>query len=741
MDRVNFFGIRHLSPNGSLQLKKFLDEVKPDFVLIEGPSDANSLIPHLLNPETKPPIAILAYTNQIPIKTVLYPFATYSPEYQALLWSKDNSVNAEFIDLPTFVTLAIKDDYTEEDNDIMSKWVSLTNEEDFETYWERDFEHNINSLTYKDAAIEFGKSIREFTTKEDYLNIVREAFMKRKINEVLDKGYQNIVVVTGAYHTEAIKSDKTLALNDIEFKALPRCDTLITLMPYSYYRLSTKSGYGAGNKAPYYYQLLFEAISKNDLEYLSYNYLSSVSMKLREDGFIRSSAEVIEAARLAKSLAFLHDGRYPTLKDLRDAAICNLGYGDVVNIAKALTYVEIGTSIGSLPFGISRTSIQDDFYNELKRLNLERFKTNVANNLDLDLRENRHVKSVESAYLDLNRSLFLHRLSVLNISFAKKLNTKQDSATWAEHWVLQWKEEAEIELVEAVLLGETIELACSYKLKETLDECKNIDEAAKIIRLASFCGLIQTMEYARSVLQGLATENGSFVSFARTALELSLVINYNDIRKYNADHFIPLLSQIFLKATLLLLDAANCNNQFADSIIEGIDYLNRVSLEHSKDVNEELWLKQLKELSNRDDKNPKISGYACSILLERGEISMDFLSKEISRRLSPGIDADLGTGWFEGLASKNRYVLLSKLDLWEQIDNYVSSLDNEQFKRALVFLRRAFSSFLITERHHISENLEQIWNLNNAQEEIDYELTMEEKEELDELSDYDFGDL
>ena len=38
--RVNVFGVRHLSPAGAWHLRRYLDEVKPERVLIEGLADA-----------------------------------------------------------------------------------------------------------------------------------------------------------------------------------------------------------------------------------------------------------------------------------------------------------------------------------------------------------------------------------------------------------------------------------------------------------------------------------------------------------------------------------------------------------------------------------------------------------------------------------------------------------------------------------------------------------------------------
>mgnify|MGYP001689275947 FL=1 len=44
---------------------------------------------------------MLGYTTELPIETVLYPFASYSPEYQAICWGVKKKATLRFIDLPT----------------------------------------------------------------------------------------------------------------------------------------------------------------------------------------------------------------------------------------------------------------------------------------------------------------------------------------------------------------------------------------------------------------------------------------------------------------------------------------------------------------------------------------------------------------------------------------------------------------------------------------------------------------
>ena len=105
--------------------------------------------------------------------------------------------------------------------------------------------------------------------------------------------------------------------------------------------------------------------------------------------------------------------------------------------------------------------------------------------------------------------------------------------------------------------------------------------------------------------------------------------------------------------------------------------------------------------------------------------------------------ADLGAGWFEGLASKNRYALIARLSLWKHLDNYLSTLDDLQFRRALVFLRRAFSGFTPAEKSDIAENLGEIWGVNQVQaaEVLMGTLSQSEQESLKSLEDFDFDDI
>ncbi|MCC6512232.1 MAG: hypothetical protein IT423_24250 [Pirellulaceae bacterium] len=812
---VKIFGVRHLSPMGAWQLRRFLDEVKPTAVLIEGLADAGDLIADITRRDTKLPIAVLAYTQSPPVRTLVYPLARYSPEYQALCWATEHDVHVDFIDLPSDVFLALQDlryrepvehepvepdpaandpdepvppentppentlpenispdnapsDNAPSDNaspgntsapgklerlgpenriSLYTQVATKMGEADYESYWERNFEHNRSTNSYRLACLEFGRGLRELDQglPLGYAeNLVREAFMRRRIVETIAAGHdpEKIVAIVGAYHASALTHQQA-AMTDDELASLKRLPSKLTLMPYSYFKLSSQSGYGAGNEAPAYFELIWDALESQRLSEVPMRYLTMVARDLRRVGTHRSTAEVIEGVRLARTLSAMKDGMAPTLRDLQDAAVTVIGHGERSSIQEALARVEVGTEIGSLPAGVSRTSIQDDFDRELERLKLVKYRTAVKQDLALDLRENRQAKSEASAFLDLHRSSWLHRLSLLGVQFGMPARTRQDAATWAENWILQWSPEVEIALVESVLLGETVELAASFKFKTMLDECDSIDGASAAVSLACKCGLFDSLELARARLQELATDCTAFVAIAHAANELAMVIRYGDVRRFDPQPLVPLVDQLFVQGSLALFATANCDNNAAALATVGMEELNRVSQEYHDIVDETLWIEQLKRLSDSDDRNPLLSGYACSILLERSLMDSAQLAREVSRRLSPGIPADLGAGWFEGMSKRNRYALLARQALWEQLADYVSSLDDEQFKRALVFLRRAFGNFSPAEKRSIAENLGQYWGVaaDNLSELLEQPMTEKEEAALNDLNDFDFGDV
>ena len=229
---------------------------------------------------------------------------------------------------------------------------------------------------------------------------------------------------------------------------------------------------------------------------------------------------------------------------------------------------------------------------------------------------------------------------------------------------------------------------------------------------------------------------------AAAAEQLSITVRYGDLRQFDSAPVLPLLRQLYLRSCLTMEEACQCDAKAAPEVTTAMEKLNLLQLSHDF-LEEERWLGLMETISDRDDLNTRCSGFAMAILLERGKADEELLAREVSRRLSPGVPADLGAGWFEGLAAKNRYALIARLSLWRHLGDYIAALDDMDFRRALVFLRRAFADFAPLEKQEIAENLGEVWGVDprQAAEALTAALTEGEQKVLDELNDFDFDDI
>lgn len=277
-------------------------------------------------------------------------------------------------------------------------------------------------------------------------------------------------------------------------------------------------------------------------------------------------------------------------------------------------------------------------------------------------------------------------------------------------------------------------------MKERVEQAPNMGQAAQVIEDAFSCGMAQAAVYATAALQAMAVDAASVIELAAVSRSLSVILQYGDIRQLDSEPLKPILQQVFFRACLILPGECVCDDEAAKAMAEAIEQLNSAALAHDF-LDAEAWNGALREVAERDDLNTKLSGYAMAIRLERGLADGEALRLEVQRRLSRGVPAQLGAGWFEGLAMKNRYALIARLSLWESLDEYLNGLDDEEFKRALIFLRRAFADFTSMEKDAIAENLGEIWGLNrqDVSEALNAQLNqVEEKELAESLGDFDF---
>src|SRR6516225_1317128 len=106
LDRLHLLGIRHHGPGSARAVLAALDAADPAVVLIEGPPDADDMIAFAASSAMMPPVALLVHVKDDPANASFFPFAVFSPEWQAMRWALAKQRPVRFIDLPMAMRLA-----------------------------------------------------------------------------------------------------------------------------------------------------------------------------------------------------------------------------------------------------------------------------------------------------------------------------------------------------------------------------------------------------------------------------------------------------------------------------------------------------------------------------------------------------------------------------------------------------------------------------------------------------------
>jgi hypothetical protein len=723
MDNIHIFGIRHHGPGSARSLRLALEALQPDALLIEGPPDANELLPLFAHLELVPPVALLVYAVDMPHLSAFYPFARFSPEYQAICYALQQGVPVQFMDLPLYHQLAQQeggrghendavDEQQEKDSDPASyilppvvdpirALAQAAGYSDGERWWEKMVEQRRDQHELFEAIREAMAALREDQAHLDADEALREAWMRQTVRAALKAGHQRVAVVCGAWHAPALNDLGDAKADERLLKGLPKVKTAATLTPWTYGRLSYRSGYGAGVAAPGWYDHLWDMGERGaSSSLITTHWMAKVAQLLRQEDLDASAAHVIEAVRLAEALAAFRGHPLPGLHELDEACqaiFCFGGDGPMALIRERLT---INERLGEVPAEVPAVPLQQDLQREQRRL---RMKAEASwRDLELDLREP----------MARERSALLRRLNLLGIAWGQ-LGERIGKGTFWEIWRIQWEPEFSIQLIEAAIWGVTVETAAAAKALDAAQHAESLPLLVGVVNQVLLADLPGAVDRLMSELQARSAQSSDIgelmdaltVEDQQTRTSLVRSALYSDVRQADTSLVQQVIDGMVTRICVGLLNACiGLNDDAAEAMLKRIVAVDGALGLLGQPEQAVQWHIALRRIADTQGINGLIVGRACRILFDAGACSAEELGQRLSLALSKASAPASAAGWIEGLLrDRSGLLLLNDHRLWAILDNWLRALQADVFQAMLPLLRRTFTTFAPGERRQIGE--------------------------------------
>ncbi len=742
---VAVLGIRHHGPGSARSLLSALADFAPDQVLIEGPADADPLVGWAASPSMQPPVAILAYAPLEPRRAAFWPFATFSPEWQALTWSLAHDVPVAFCDLPAAHTLApdavdppspdllgpdlLPDQPDQPDSDgtepgiagepgrrarqprrvvrrdPLGALAAAAGYDDAERWWDDVVESRRDAPSPFPALLEAMAELRIALPETDPVEALtearREAYMRKTIRAAVKSGRHRIAVVCGAWHAPVLTWPLPPATADnATLRGLAKTKITTTWVPWTHQRLSAASGYGAGIASPGWYHHLWSAPDQPVARWLT-----AVAGALRTRDLPVSSAAVIEAVRLSETLAGLRNRPLAGLTEVNDATLSVLCDGDETALRFVTDELVVGQATGHVDPGVPTVPLEADLLATCRRLRLKR-EAGVKLH-DLDLRKP----------LDQQRSVLFHRLRVLDLGWARPAESEVESrGTFRETWQSSWRPELALTVIEAAVWGTTVLTAATAKLADTTEGGTLVELTAAVER-ALLAELPDGLDRLLATLAQRAALDADVLHLMDALPALARAHRYGDVRGTDTTALAAVADTMVVRicagltpaVTGLDAESARQMRQRMDRVHHAIGLLSAdrdpsslAEPEVGADRRDD-WFAVLAGMLDRSDVPSEVAGRVVRVLFDAGRIADG--PQRVHRALSYGTPAGDKAAWVDGFFADGALLLIHDLELRGLVDGWVAGLSDTEFTDVLPLVRRTFSTFSPPERRLIGERL------------------------------------
>ncbi|MGP3688019.1 DUF5682 family protein [Streptomyces sp. IBSNAI002] len=694
-------GVRHHGPGSARAVRAALDAAGPAAVLIEGPPEGDALLALAADPGMRPPVALLAHAADDPARAAFWPLAAFSPEWTAIRWAQEAGVPVRFMDLPAAHTLAHREDDDEEGEggqpdsvrvDPLAVLAGAAGYDDPERWWEDVVEHRgtgavPDPLAAFEVLGEAMGALREgghpYGAGGRARDLVREAYMRQRMRAARREFGDAYAVVCGAWHVPALRAKATAAADKALLTGLPKVKVETTWVPWTHRRLARAGGYGAGITSPGWYAHLFAARDR-PVE----RWLTKVAGLLREEDRQVSSAHVIEAVRLAETLAAMRGRPLPGLTETLEAVRAVMCDGSDVPLALIEDRLVIGDVLGEVPDTAPAVPLQRDLTRRQRSLRLK--AEAQERELELDLRKE----------TDAAKSLLLHRLRLLGIDWGIPTASRGSTGTFRETWRLRWEPELSVRVAEAGIWGTTVLAAATAKAEA---DAAGAAELGEVTALAERCLLAGLSEALPAVLRALADRAALDTDVARLAKALPALarsLRYGDVRGTDAAALGTVAAGLAERICVALPPACTTGLD-ADAAAELRGHVDGVHgavglLADADEGLRERWSAVLRTLAGRETVPGLIRGRAARLLLDDGRLPAEETARLMGLALSPAGDPADAAGWIEGFAggaSGGGTLLVHDERLLGLIDGWLTGVPERAFTDVLPLLRRTFGAY------------------------------------------------
>ncbi|MFA1538983.1 DUF5682 family protein [Actinomadura monticuli] len=704
MSHVEVYGIRHHGPGSARALRGALEEFKPDAVLIEGPPEADPIVELAGDAGMVPPVALLAY-SPAPApgdggrKAAFWPFAEFSPEWQAIRYGLAAGVPVRFCDLPAANQLVpVPDDEEPAAGGIrldpLGRLAKAAGYDDAERWWDDVVEHRGGGPSPFPAIAEAMTELRAQldepggARREERREEQREAHMRRTLRRTLKEGHERVAVVCGAWHVPALRAKVPAAHDDRTLRGLPKAKVAMTWVPWTHGRLAGHSGYGAGVRSPGWYHHLFAA-GDRPIE----RWLTAAARVLREEDLHVSSAHVIEAVRLAEALAALRGRPLAGLDEVTEATRAVLCEGADLPVELIQRRMVVGERLGAVPERTPMVPLQRDLQAEQRRLRLK--PSALDKEQDLDLRKP----------TDLQRSRLLHRLRLLDVNWGEPADTGRSKGTFRETWTLAWRPEFDVELIEAGAWGTTVRGAATARAEALAAHATAL---ADLTSVAERCLLADLGDALPTVMTALADRAAVDTDVARLMAAMPALVRalrYGDVRGTSTGPLRTVVDGLVVRVCVGLPPAiTGLDDDAAREFLAHVDAVHGALSLLADEGHLERWRRTLEGLLARPDAlHGLIEGRLTRLLLDAGRLGD--VPARMARAVSAGAPPDRAAAWVEGFLSGGALLLLHDEPLLRLVDAWIATLPAGSFTDVLPLLRRTFGAYPAAERRAMGERL------------------------------------